>query len=861
MKKLSLSLPRLFYNQFFWQSILSVFMIGMAIFFISHEHVEIYDIKKSFTTLNIPYFLLGIIVTILYILLQGEMYVQSFGSLNKTVTLQQSIILYLKRNLVSIFLPAGGFASLGFFSKNLESRGIKKSQVHIASSIYGICSLLSVIVVAIPVLYYALLKGQLNRAELLGFIFLLFLNVVLFAALISLSRRGWVYRFMNNKFPQWMIIIDDISSQKISKKHFLRTLSISVIIEIVGIAHLYIAMLALNLDASIAAAFIGYIVMVILLIASPFLRGLGAIEISITYLLKQYGFSLSQAASVTLLFRIFEFWLPLFSGVASFFSKKDNIILRIFPAIFIFLLGIVNVISAITPAIPSRLKLIEDFLPIELINASNGFVLLSGVLLILIAVFLLQGSKRAWFLALALTSLSVFGHLSKAIDFEEAIFAIVTLIILIYTHASYKLKPHPKLTRLSLRVIIIGLVAVLLYGVLGFYFVDKRHFGQEFELTESIKTVFKLFFLFDNSGIHTQTSFGKNFIYSFYGAGTAYILFVIYGFLRPYFDKPYNSEEDTLLVTKLVEKYGNSALDYFKIYPDKFFFITENKQAFISFKISRFMAIVLENPVARNDEDLKQAIIEFDKYCEENGFIAIYYRVPIESLPIYSSLNKKYFPIGEEAIIDLTTFKMDGKKMQPTRSAINRLTNEGYTFKVYKPPIKEGILQKLELVSNQWLKDMGQKEITFTQGVFDPDILKTHTIFTIEDTEEKIYAFLNLVPVYTPGIVTYDLIRKISNAPNGVMDMLLCKTFLYLQEKAYEKVNLGLAPMSGIDDVSLKGRTIKYAYENIPTFAHFKGLRKFKEKFFPYWEKKYLIYNNDYHLLQVPTALKKVSEL
>ena len=211
--------------------------------------------------------------------------------------------------------------------------------------------------------------------------------------------------------------------------------------------------------------------------------------------------------------------------------------------------------------------------------------------------------------------------------------------------------------------------------------------------------------------------------------------------------------------------------------------------------------------------------------------------------------------------MDLSEFKIEGKKMQPTRSSINRLTNEGYQFKIYAPPIKEGLLQKLELVSNQWLKHMGQKEITFTQGIFDPEVLKNHTIFTVEDNEEKVYAFLNLVPVYSPGLSTYDLIRKVSNAPNGILDMLLCKTFLYLKEKGYQKVNLGLAPLSGIDEASFRAKTIRYAYDNIPTFAHFKGLRKFKEKFFPEWEKKYLIYNNDYHLLQVPSALRKVSEI
>ena len=210
--------------------------------------------------------------------------------------------------------------------------------------------------------------------------------------------------------------------------------------------------------------------------------------------------------------------------------------------------------------------------------------------------------------------------------------------------------------------------------------------------------------------------------------------------------------------------------------------------------------------------------------------------------------------------MDLTTFTLDGGKMKTTRSAINRLTSEGFEIKIYQPPIKEGLLQKLELVSDKWLSEMNQKEIAFTQGVFDKTILKEQTIITVEDKEEKVYAFLNLVPDFAPGEATYDLIRKINDAPNGVLDMLIAKTLLYMKEMGFTRANMGLAPLSGIEGENIAEKTIHYAYENLKAFGHFKGLRKYKEKFLPVWEKKHLVYNYDFHLLQVPNALKRVSE-
>ncbi len=69
-----------------------------------------------------------------------------------------------------------------------------------------------------------------------------------------------------------------------------------------------------------------------------------------------------------------------------------------------------------------------------------------------------------------------------------------------------------------------------------------------------------------------------------------------------------------------------------------------------------------------------------------------------------------------------------------------------------------------------------------------------------------------------------------------------------------------MAPLSGIEGENLAEKTIHYAYENLKAFGHFKGLRKYKDKFLPVWEQKHLVYTYDFHLLQVPNALRRVSE-
>ncbi|WP_316807717.1 phosphatidylglycerol lysyltransferase domain-containing protein [Pedobacter agri] len=860
MHKAKSFLSNLVYNKFFWQFFLAVFMLGMAVFFIRAQHVEVVQISEQLQT-SIPlYIVLGILLTGVYIVAQGQMYVHSFKALNVDLSLGNAIKLFLKRNLISIFLPAGGFSSLIFFTREIEEQGISKSKIHLSSTLFAFCGILSVVVVAIPVLGIALLSTKLGQVEIWSFIFLLLLTGFLFVSIYSISKKGWAYRYIAKIRPSLSTVFDDMIEEQISRKQFWLTLLVSIAIEFIGIVHLYICMLALGFQASIPAAIVGYIVMVILLIASPFLRGLGTIEVSLTFILGQFGFPLIAAATITLMFRFFEFWLPLIGGVIAFILKKDSIILRILPAFIILILGVVNIISSITPSIPTRLRLVKNILPEDLIVTSNALVLIFGLILVMVSIFLLQGSKRAWYVAISLTLFSIIGHLLKAADYEEAALALIAGSSLFYTRDNYKLKPHPKFIKISYSVFIYAIASVFAYGVLGFYFMEKRHFGVEFKFIDSVTAVLKVIFFIDDKALHPLTKFGIHFEQSIYAASGVVILFIIFSLLKPYFSKPYNSPEEFKEADLLMAANGNSALDYFKTYPDKFIYFNDTRTAFISFKITRHFALVLEDPVADNMADKITMIEKFEERCRENGFIAAYYRVDEDSLDMYKAVGKKYIPIGEEAILDLRAFTIDGGKMKTTRSAINRLSGEGYVFKVYKGQQKEGLLQKLQTVSDNWLRDLNQKEVAFTQGVFDKSILKNQVILTIEDQEEKVYAFLNLVPDYAPGEATYDLIRKETDAPNGVLDMLLAKTFLYLKEEGFESVNLGLAPLSGIDGPDFTQKTIKYAYDNLKAFAQFKGLRKYKEKFYPSWRKKYLIYSHHYHLLQVPNALKRISE-
>ena len=841
------------------QFIVAVLFIGIGIWFLKHEKSELFEIKNSLNNATLVWVFAGIVVTIFYFVLQGFMYVASFSAVNANISVKDGVILFLKRNFISVFLPAGGFSSLVFFTSTIEEKGNTKVQIYLASTIYAFIGILSVVLVAIPIFIYAFINGTLGANywnALLGII--LFLGALLYG-FQSLFKKGKIYRLLVKWFPKVEVFLEDIQSQIIDKRKFALAIFYSILIEVVGITHLYIAMSALHFHPMFLAAAVGYVVSVIFLIISPFMRGLGAVEVSMSYILIRYGFSNVDAIAITFLYRFFEFWTPLVFGVLLFISKINKLLMRVVPAFLLLSLGIINIISVLTPVISERLAYLKHYLPLEAIHASNYLVFTSGLFLLVTASFMLKGLRMAWWFALFLAVISLVGNLTKAIDYEEAIVATIVILVLIMTRKEYYIKTNPKLRLLGLETAFLSIIAVLIYGIIGFYFLDQKHFGINFSTLQSIRYTLQNYFLVGSSNLVPLDHFASHFLMSIKISGFITIGFLLYTLINPYISKSFVTEAEKEIAKELVEKYGNSSLDYFKTYFDKLLFISKTKNAFLAYRLVGNYAVVLENPVAENRQEMKECIIAFDAFCYECGLKSIYYRVLENELPIYQSLNKKHFFIGQEGVVNLAEFSLEGSAKKSLRNAMNKITESGFKTAIYLPPIKDGILQKLDAVSNEWLAETERQEIVFSQGLFDINELKNQTIITVENKEDKIIAFLNIIPDPVNGEATYDLIRKTNDAPNGVMDFILIALFNHLKAQNFKTVNLGLAPMSGIENPkTIQDKSMKYAYDKIKSFSHHKGLRNFKEKFSPTWYNQYVIFSDDYDLIQIPRILSKV---
>jgi phosphatidylglycerol lysyltransferase len=841
------------------QFILTIFFIALGTWFIKHEKAELGEVQSVLHQSNSAFLTLGIIVTAIYLILQGLIYKLSFKALHLNVSLYSTTLLYLKRNFISIFIPAGGVASLAFFTRDIEDKGIPKTKILFASTIYAFIGMLSVTLVAIPIFAYSMAEGFVGKGEWLALLTLAVPIGGLFLAFRSVMQKGRLFKTIAKYIPSAEVFMEDIGSHAISIKRLVLSISVSMLVDLCGIIHLYVAMRALNFDASLTIAMIGYLTGVISLSLSPFMRGLGAVEISMAYILGHFGYSNVQAIAITFLYRFFEFWLPMMTGAVSFLIKINKLLLRIVPAFLIMALGIVNIVSVLTPAIKERVAYLLNFLPVDALAISDMAVFAFGILMLSTAAFMLKGLRQAWWIALILSILSFIGHLTKAIDYEEALLAVAVIAALLYSRKEYYIKGNPRFQFVGMLTAGASILAVIVYGAVGFYLLDKKHFGINFDLGHSILYSIQNFFLVGSNALVPQDRFARTFLVSINVSGALSIAFLVYTFIKPYVIKMADMPETWQKANETVLRHGTSALDYFKTYNDKMLFMPDDTDALISYKVAGNFAVVLESPVAIDHEQKKNCIAAFDNYCYNNGLKAIYYRTPENELAIFKSLKKKVLFVGQEGIVDLDVFNLEGSKRRSLRNSVYKVVDKGYKATIHQPPIKDGLLQKLQAVSNEWLKSNKRDEIVFSQGMFVWDELKQQTILTVENNEEKVVGFVNIVPDHCPNEATYDLMRKTTDAPGGVMDFMLIELFKHIKANGILHVNIGFAPLSGIESPqNLTEKSMRFAYNKIQALSHYKGMREYKEKFATIWQNKYLVYDNDFDLLQIPGILSKV---
>ena len=327
------------------------------------------------------------------------------------------------------------------------------------------------------------------------------------------------------------------------------------------------------------------------------------------------------------------------------------------------LAGLMNVLTALFPAFHWRYLLLRDMVPVRLINDSDIAAVLLGLVLIVLADGLLKRHRRAMWMTLTLLVASAIVHLTKGLDYEEALICLAIASILFARRKDYVVASRPIGTRRAIGLTVCFGLLYYSYDLLGFRILSawiRPHPTFMGALEEPWRYVANVP-IYHYHGYQAHW-FGTSLVL----IGSIALVASAILLLRPLLPIHRSNAADRTYAHSIVRSYGRDTLSYFALRDDRTYFFDDTKSAFLSYKVWRNVALVGGDPIGP-PQFLSPLMEQFLQFCESNALLPCFLGANQQQLPLYRSLGLRVLKIGEESVIRLATFDVARLKRKVRR--------------------------------------------------------------------------------------------------------------------------------------------------------------------------------------------------
>jgi lysylphosphatidylglycerol synthetase-like protein (DUF2156 family) len=230
---------------------------------------------------------------------------------------------------------------------------------------------------------------------------------------------------------------------------------------------------------------------------------------------------------------------------------------------------------------------------------------------------------------------------------------------------------------------------------------------------------------------------------------------------------------------------------------DKNLIMADGGDGFLMYGVSGRSWVALGDPFGPEAVQ-RELAWRFRETADEHGAWPVFYEVSSRHLPLYIDLGLTLLKMGEEAIVPLQSFSLDGPGRKGLRRTQRDLQKAGASFAIVPAAEVPALMNELRVISDDWLAAKATREKRFSLGRFDPAYL-VHFPVALVRVNGRLVAFANL---WTgSGVeVSVDLMRYSSEAPSGVMEYLFIELMSWGRANGFERMSLGMAPLSGLED-------------------------------------------------------------
>jgi lysyl-tRNA synthetase, class II len=547
------------------------------------------------------------------------------------------------------------------------------------------------------------------------------------------------------------------------------------------------------------------------------------------------------------------------AGVAGAFigRERDGEPPRSRPVVAWYVAG-VGLLAAFDAVLPEhRRSLVTALDAAHVHGISKALVAPIAAALVVVARSLARGNRRAWEIGLALLGFLLLLNVVRRFD-EGAVVTGIAVLALLARRADFRLRGDPEARPRVLVHVAIALVVIVAYGIVTLW-INRLMADQAYTPAFALRVTGRALAGMSFRGAdHLSGPLADWFPVSTFLLGTGALAVILLEWLAPWRYRNRSDDRDRDRARSLVAAWGVDTLAPFALRADKSYFFSEDDSAFLAYRVVGGVAIVAGEPVGPHGA---HALLlgRFFQYAHERGWRVAVLGVSEASVGLYRALGLRALYHGDEAVVQTAAFSLEGRSIRKVRQSVHRLEKAGFTVRVLRPSeVDDGLRAELESIVGEWRGDTPERGFVMALDALfrlgDDDAL---FVVGVDGSGEPC-GFLHFAVCHAGSALSLSSMPRRRGVTNGFTEWLICESIAWARDNGFARVSLNFAPFAALlaPDAALSPaqRVQAATLRSLKGWFQLDNLLLFNRKFFPEWQRRFVVYERRRDLPRVGVA-------
>jgi lysyl-tRNA synthetase class 2 len=510
-------------------------------------------------------------------------------------------------------------------------------------------------------------------------------------------------------------------------------------------------------------------------------------------------------------------------------------------------LGVVNIVSALTPEEAGRLATLRGAVPLTVSHAASAGTAVIGLVLIMLAHGLSRRKRRAWRTAVVLLLVSTAFHLVKGLDVEEASVTLLLAVLLLTLRKDFYAAGDPS-TRWRAPVTMVCMLAASFVLGFGLLAAQSEHVVGSPSMGARLQEV--AYGLVGVSGpLRFRPESTSDLVLGILLAlGIATLVIPTYLLLRPPEPPARLTSEDETKIRRLLAGHGaRDSLAYFALRQDKAAVFSSTGKAAVSYRVVSGVMLASGDPIG-DPEAWPGVIREFIGRAEEHAWIPAVIGCSERGGEVWvREADLRALELGDEAIVNVPEFTLEGRPMRNVRQTVNRVIKQGYDTEVRRAcELTESERAALCSEAASWRGAEVERGFSMALGRL-ADLADPDCVLVTASRGGRLCAVLQFVPWGSEGL-SLDVMRRDRTADTGLNELMIVRLLEAAPDLHICRLSLNFTVFRSTLDrgARLGAGPVLRVWRSILLFAsrwfQIESLYRFNAKFRPIWEPRFVCY-------------------